>query len=234
MANALSVRELSKSFGGVKAVRDVSFDVPEGQLLGLIGPNGSGKSTVFNLVVGALKATSGSIYAGEERIDGLSAPRIARRGIVRTFQARSLFEKRTVHENIELAKLFARSATPVDEVLDAVGLLARSKRIAATLPTAEARRLAIAMALAAKPKILLLDEPGAGLAPNELEELGTLLVTIKKQLDATMWVIDHDMSFLLGLVNRVIVMDNGEVIADGPPDQVRLDEHVRRVYLGHR
>jgi branched-chain amino acid transport system ATP-binding protein len=218
----------------VKAVRDVSFEVEDGELLGLIGPNGSGKSTLFNLVVGTHKPTSGEVYAHGERIDRHSAAWIARRGIVRTFQARSLFEKRTVRENVELARLFAHSDVAVDEALDSVGLLPRANRIAATVPTADARRLAIAMAVAAKPKILLLDEPGAGLAPNELEELGRLLIMIKKQLDATMWVIDHDMGFLLGLVERVIVMDSGEVIADGSPDDVRRNEQVRRVYLGHR
>ena len=232
MDTAISIQNLSKRFGGTVAVNDVTLDLEPDGMFGLIGPNGSGKSTLFNLVVGAHRPTAGLVRIHGQTVSGLPTHRVAKIGAVRTFQARTLFDNRTVRGNVALAKAFSKSDESVEDVLRLSGLEKCADDLARAIPTEGARRLAIAMAAMVRPRVLLLDEPAAGLAPGELIRLSEFLVELKSRLNATVWVVDHDMGFLLGLVERVIVMDDGSVIADGTPTEIRRSPRVRSVYLG--
>ncbi len=247
----LAVESLSKHFGGVKAVDGVSFQVEAGEILALIGPNGAGKTTCFNVINGLLPPTSGSIFMDGEDLVPLPPYYRARRGLARTFQNIQLFGGMSVRENVmagahlgqqvgaftallPLAKV-RRAEDQVreqaEEWLAFVGLSDKADWPADSLAYGEQRRLEIARALAQQPKILLLDEPAAGLNPRETEDLMALLSTLR-DLGITLLIIEHDMNLVMGLSHRIVVLDQGQVIATGVPLEIRTNPRVIEAYLG--
>jgi branched-chain amino acid transport system ATP-binding protein len=228
----LRLESVVKRFGGVEAVAGVSLELPEGAMVGLMGPNGSGKSTLFHVVAGYYRPTSGQVIFNGKRISGKPPYAVARVGIVRTFQQRMVFENLDVRENVLTAIHLNRSSEDADELLGFVGLADYANVLASYLPYGFARNLSVAMALAASPELLLLDEPAAGLTRSESIELGRLLRRLHAEKKKPCWVIDHDMHFLMGLVDYIFVMDSGRLLASGTPDEVRADRLVRERYLG--
>ncbi len=247
----LSVDSLSKNFGGVQALDRVTFDLRAGEILGLIGPNGAGKTTCFNVINGLLPATSGAVFFEGRDLAGLPPYRRAALGMGRTFQNIQLFGGMTVLENVLTGTHLGqragvlRSLLPLPAVrraeaghrrrardlLDLVDLADKDDRPAETLAYGEQRRLEIARALAQEPKLLLLDEPAAGLNPRETEDLMALLVKLL-DLGITLLVIEHDMNLVMGLCQRIVVLDQGQVIAEGPPQEIRRHPRVIEAYLG--
>ncbi|MCC6222859.1 MAG: ATP-binding cassette domain-containing protein, partial [Thermoleophilia bacterium] len=224
-----------KSFGGVTAVNDVSLRVEDGEVLGVIGPNGAGKSTLLKLVSGELTPDRGRIWLDGHRIDGLPNNRVARLGIGLAYQIPQPFHKLTVRQNVEVAALArggGRSGR-VDEVLGLSGLAGRADRPAGSLPLLDLKRLELARALALEPRLLLLDEVGAGLVRAELEEMIELVRRIHES-GVTVVVVEHVELVIRALASRVVVMDWGRVITEGTPEAVSADQRVRELYLGHR
>lgn len=228
----LLLDNVTKRFGGVIAVSEVSLELPEGKVVGLIGPNGSGKSTLFHTIAGYHHADGGTVRYKERNIAHWPSHRIARFGIVRTFQNRMLFEGLSVRENVAVTAKISGSHEDADELLEFVGLTAHAEIAAGGLPFGIARKLAIAIALAASPSLLLLDEPAAGLNDAESHELGILIKRLQSDHGIHCWVIDHDMPFLMGLAEYVFVMDSGQLIAQGTPSEVQNSRIVRERYLG--
>ena len=246
MGQILQVRGLTKRFGGLTAVSGLDFEVGEGEILGMIGPNGAGKSTTFNLVAGAYPASAGQIVFKGESILGLPPHRIAARGILRTFQHNRSFEGMPVIDNVLVGahtkfstRLFGRAASRDEtarrqraaELIEFVGLSGLAHADVATLSFGQGRLLEIARALAGEPQLILFDEPAAGLTPAELERLGGILRGIAARGIAVL-LIEHDMHFLLPLAHRVVVLDFGAKIADGPPAEIRANAAVMDAYLG--
>jgi branched-chain amino acid transport system ATP-binding protein len=229
---SLRIDSAVKRFGGVSAVSGVTITLPQEQLVGLMGPNGSGKSTLFHMVAGFHRPTSGSITFGDQRIDGLRPHKVAKLGVVRTFQHRMLFERLSVRENIAVSLRLVNSTQDIDAILSFIGLADQADRPAGNLAYGHARKLAVGIALGVSPRLLLLDEPAAGLSPDESEELGQLLRKLCAERNLQCWVIDHDMRFFMSLVSHVFVMDAGELIAQGTVDEVRTSRLVRERYLG--
>jgi len=234
----LSVRNLSKAFGGLRAVSHLSFAVEAGEILGLIGPNGAGKTTVFNLITGFLPPTAGEIQLEGTNLVGLKPHAVAQRGVARTFQIVKPFRKLSVKENVTLAafmRLPARrdAEAAAARVLDHVGLSAKLESAAADLTLAEQKRLEMARALATHPQLLLLDEPMGGLNPKEVEDASALVMRIR-DTGVTVILVEHVMKAIMRLSDRVIVVHHGEKIADGPPDQVVRNPEVIAAYLGER
>jgi len=242
----LEVRHLTKKFGGLIAVNGLDFDIREGEILGMIGPNGAGKSTTFNLIAGAYPATEGAVRFAGESILGLPPHRIATRGILRTFQHNRPFAGMSVVDNVLVGahRLFKKSVfskgnsfrerqmrDKAARVIDFVGLSGRLDADVTTLSFGEGRLLEIARALAGEPRLLLLDEPAAGLTPADLVRLGEVIRGIAARGIAVL-LIEHDMHFLLPLAHRVVVLDFGAKIADGPPGEIRSHPAVRNAYLG--
>ncbi len=247
----LEVRDLTKRFGGLIAVSDLAFEVRAGEILGLIGPNGAGKSTTFNLIAGSLRADAGEIHAAGEPIAGLPPHEIARRGVMRTFQHNRLFAGMTVTENVMVgahtgfrAGLWAVAGASrrardeeaaarrrAQELIGFVGLGEWRDADVATLSFGQGRLLEIARALAGAPRLILLDEPAAGLAPAELERLGALLGGVAARGIAVL-LIEHDMRFLLPLAGRIVVLNFGVKIAEGTADEIRSHPAVIDAYLG--
>jgi branched-chain amino acid transport system ATP-binding protein len=247
----LAVDSLCKYFGGVKAVDGVSFQVEAGEILALIGPNGAGKTTCFNVINGLLPPTAGRVFLDGEDLTHLAPYHRARRGLARTFQNIQLFGGMSVRENVmagghlgqNVGALTALLPLPgvqraevrvrqqAEEWLAFVGLTEKSDWPADALAYGEQRRLEIARALAQKPKILLLDEPAAGLNPRETEDLMALLATFK-DLGITLFIIEHDMNLVMGLSQRIVVLDQGQVIATGVPQEIRNHPRVIEAYLG--
>jgi branched-chain amino acid transport system ATP-binding protein len=234
----LSVRNLSKSFGGLAAVRDLSFDIPAGKVIGLIGPNGSGKTTVLNLVTGELPPDSGSVMFAGEQIAGRPAFRICRARIARTFQLVRVLPSMTARENVMLGRMFGSEPTsPAEggrdamELLEGVGLADRADLYGSQLTYIDQKRAELARALATRPRLLLLDEWLAGLNPTELKTGIELIRQINRD-GITVLMVEHVMEAIRALCEKIIVMNAGERIAEGVPDAVLSDPQVVRAYLG--
>jgi branched-chain amino acid transport system ATP-binding protein len=233
--SALEVVGLRKTFGGVVALDDVDLAIDLDHVVGVVGPNGSGKTTLFNVIAGAFRPTAGQVRWLGENIEGLPAHQISRKGLVRTFQQAMSFPGLTVRENVLIASEHGASregaaATP-DELLCFVGLEGRQDEIAGSMPFGNLRRLGLALALAARPKLLLLDEPAAGLNDNETEQLAEIIKQLP-QRDVGVCLIDHDMNLMASICERLIVLDFGAKIAEGRPEDVLSDRKVMEVYLG--
>jgi branched-chain amino acid transport system ATP-binding protein len=234
----LEVRDLTKDFGGLRAVNEVSFVLRRGEILGLIGPNGSGKTTTINLITGLLEITSGSVVAAGREITGWPPYKIARSGLARTFQVVKLFKDFTVAENVEVAAMSAKrlgraeARVSAEAALDLVGITHLAGLPANILPQGEERRVEIARALATDPTFLLLDEPGAGLNDAEIEVLLPTLQRIRQQRGSGVLVVDHDMRLIMGLCDRIHVLNYGRTIAEGRPDEIRRQPAVIEAYLG--
>lgn len=234
----LSVRSLHKAFGGLVAVRDLSFDIHLGGITGLIGPNGSGKTTVLNLITGELRPDRGAILLEGEDIFGWPAFRICRARIARTFQLVRVLPNMTAQENVMLGRMFgaepaepARAAREAEALLERVGLGGRASQAGTQLTYIDQKRLELARALACHPRLLLLDEWLAGLNPTELQT-GIDLIRLIRSDGITIVMIEHVMEAIRALCDRVVVMNAGERIAEGTPDRVLSDAGVMRAYLG--
>ena len=234
--SALEISGLRKTFGGVVALDGVDLSIDPDEILGIVGPNGSGKTTLFNVVTGALKPTAGSVQWRGEDISGLPAHQIARKGLVRTFQQAMSFPALSVRENILIAQEHGaggaeRKGMSNSEILRFVGLEGRENEIAGSMPFGNLRRLGLALALAARPILLLLDEPAAGLNDSETEQLAEIILQLPGR-GIGVCLIDHDMNLIASICRRLVVLDFGTKIAEGPPDKVLSDKKVVEVYLG--
>ncbi len=250
----LETRNMSKYFGGVKAVQDFSLTVKRDEIMGLIGPNGAGKTTVFNVITGVYGPTSGHVILRGEDITGLEPHVIVSKGITRTFQNIRLFTNLTVLENVKVSysyirkssvaqsllrnRVFLKEESDITErsmaLLSRFGLAGRSSEIVRNLPYGEQRRVEIVRAIGTNPTLLLLDEPAAGMNPSELDSLMELILWVKHEFRLTVIVIEHQMRMIMNLCPRIRVMDFGETIADGTPDQIRANPDVITAYLGRR
>jgi len=233
MSAVLQVARLRKAFGGVRAVDDVSFAVEAGALVALIGPNGAGKTTCFNCINGQLVPDDGTVTLGSARIEGLAPFAIARQGVGRTFQVAATFASMTVRENAVVA-LRAHGLPPADAdpLLARVGCADIAEAHCAALAYGDAKRVELALALAGKPRLLLMDEPTAGMSPNSRRRLMQVASNLAKQDRIAVLFTEHDMDVVFAFADRVIVLDHGRIIADGSPAHVRTDPLVRAVYLG--
>jgi branched-chain amino acid transport system ATP-binding protein len=243
----LSVRGLSKRFGGIHAVANVSFDVRRGEILGLIGPNGSGKSTLFNCILGQLSPDGGTVEVNGTDVSGLRASRLSRLGVGRTFQQLSVFPKMSVLDNVILAgqehkgsmlsRLFGRPDAGLTEEADRLIGFFRLGHLRNTLAGAlsygQQKLLDAAMALMAGPNLVLLDEPAGGVNLTMLANLKERLLTFNAEHGTTFVVIEHNMEFVMSLCTRIIVLANGEKLAEGTPDQIRSNQQVIDAYLGN-
>jgi branched-chain amino acid transport system ATP-binding protein len=236
----LAVEGLCKRFGGFLAVNQVSFEVREGEILGLIGPNGSGKSTTFNLIAGNLHPSSGSVRLDGAEIGGLTAHAICHKGVARTFQIPRPFRKLSLLENVTLAAFYGQAGgigrreaqKRAEEALGLVGLPTDASARTAGLGAASLKKLELARALATKPRLLLADESLGGLDSTEMDRAADLLDNIRSRMGVTIVWVEHIMGVLMRIVDRVIVLDHGEKIFDGVPAQAAVDPRVTEVYLG--
>ena len=229
----LDVENVTRRFGGVVALGGVDLQVEPGEILAIVGPNGSGKTTLFNVISGFMKPSSGAIRFDGARIDGLGPVRLAKLGLVRTFQQAMCFQGLTVRANVEAGRLGAGAhrADALDRALSLCGLTGLADVRAGDLPYGSQRKLGVAVALATSPRLLLLDEPAAGLSDEASGDLATLIRTVRNE-SVTVVVIDHDMPFVLPLADRVVVLDAGKKLFEGTPDEVRSHAKVVEVYLG--
>lgn len=254
MKQLLELKAVSKNFGGLRAVNHVDMTVPEGGLYGLIGPNGAGKTTIFNLITGIYEPTEGEIIFNGEKINGLLPHVIARKGIARTFQNIRLFKELTVLDNILIARqafkkynIFSamlrlpnyyreekKMKEEAMEILGLLGLAEKAKYPAGALPYGEQRLTEIARALALRPKLILLDEPAAGMNPAETENLMNLIKRIRDEFKTTVLLIEHDMKLVMGVCEHIYVLDYGSLISQGTPEVVSRDPKVIEAYLGEQ
>jgi branched-chain amino acid transport system ATP-binding protein len=245
MSAVLQVEGLHKAFGGVQAVADVSFAVSAGEMLALIGPNGAGKSTCFNMLNGQLTPDNGIVRLAGRDIVGLRPRAIWRLGVGRTFQITATFVSLSVRENVQMAlyshagrlrSMLSRFGTAfraeADALLAQVGMLDQAERTCAVLAYGDLKRVELAMALANRPRLLLMDEPTAGMAPKERVALMELTAGLARDRSIAVLFTEHDMDVVFGQADRIIVLDRGQLIAGGTPDEVRNNPAVRAVYLG--
>ena len=237
MAALLEVENLSKNFRGLRAVQDVSFSVPEGEIVGLIGPNGAGKTTCFNVIAGVYKPDAGQVRFARQRIDGWRSDEVCRAGIGRTFQLVKPFAGLSVMENVVVGALNAcRSVTEAQrkaaEIIEKFGLSPKRDMQASALTLPERKRLEVARALATGPRILLLDEVMAGLRPTEMDHMVTLFRELNRSTGLTILLIEHVMRAVMALSRTVVVLHHGQVISSGTPEKVTQDPAVLECYLG--
>jgi branched-chain amino acid transport system ATP-binding protein len=245
MTVALNVVDLKKSFGGVAAVKGIDFTVRAGEAVALIGPNGAGKTTCFNLINGQLKPDAGKVTLFDEDITGRAPDDLFRAGVARTFQITATFTTMTVRENVQMAlmshakratNLFSFATTQhaerADELLADVGLREQASRACSELAYGDLKRLELAVALANDPRLLLMDEPTAGMSPEERDALMHLAVRVCRERQLALLFTEHDMDVVFTHADRIIVMNRGRLIAEGSPDEVKGNEEVRAVYLG--
>lgn len=242
----LRTRDVAKRFGKLNALNSVSAEFRRNVITSIIGPNGAGKSTYFNLLCGALRPSSGAIEFEGRDVTGLPQHRFAHMGIVKSFQITTVFPRLSAHENVRLAAQALVStfdmwrpraarkdlSEKADLILKRVGLIHRRERPAALLAHGEQRALEIGVALASEPKLLLLDEPTAGMSPQETREVMNLIVGLTAE--RTIILVEHKMKLVLGVSQRLIVLHHGELLAEGTPDDIRRNDMVKRVYLGQR
>jgi branched-chain amino acid transport system ATP-binding protein len=247
MTAVLAVADLTRSFGGVHAVRDVSFEVAAGELLALIGPNGAGKTTCFNMLNGQLPADGGSVRLEAREILGLRPREVWRLGVGRTFQITATFASMTVRENVQMALLahhrrlreWWRPAASLyrdeaDRLLARVGMNEQAERACSVLAYGDLKRVELAVALANEPRLLLMDEPTAGMAPQERIALMALTAEIVRERGIAVLFTEHDMDVVFAHADRIIVLNRGRLIAAGRPAEVRASAEVQQVYLGSR
>jgi branched-chain amino acid transport system ATP-binding protein len=245
MTAILETRGLTKAFGGLVAVNDVSFQLQRGELLALIGPNGAGKSTCFNMLMGQLKATSGQVFLDGEEITGLFPREVWRKGVGRTFQITATYSSMTVVENVQVAlmshhgEIFRmipyanrRHRAKAMELLDLVGMADQADRHCAVLAYGDLKRMELAIALAHGPKLLLMDEPTAGMAPKERIGLMRLTADIVRDSGVSVLFTEHDMDVVFTHAHRIMVLNRGELIAEGSAAEIRNNPKVQEVYLG--
>jgi len=243
----LEVRGLAKSFGGFRAVGGVSFDVPQGSIGAVIGPNGAGKTTLFNLITGHIRPDAGEVKFKGRNVTGIAPHDLCRLGMGRSFQRTNIFPRLTVFENVQAAyvchrgrgwNLFDRVGPlyrdETDELLAAVGLRDRAGEVAGLLSHGGQKQLELAIALALEPEILLLDEPTAGMSAGETRDSIALIERLARSRNLTLLFTEHDMDVVFQIAQRITVLHQGQVIADGAPADVRRNPDVRRVYLGER
>jgi branched-chain amino acid transport system ATP-binding protein len=227
--NSLVVKDLSKSFGGVRALRGVSFALAEGEMLAMIGPNGAGKTTCFNAIAGVFAPDSGKIFFENKEIKNKKPHQICALGIGRTFQVAATFASMTVRENLEVV---LGSSGETEKLLEQIQLQPLADQLSAELAYGDLKRVELAIALASRPRLLLMDEPTAGMAAAERRALMELVRRVSRAQGISVLFTEHDMEMVFGFADRVIVLSEGELIAQGAPDAIRADERVRRVYLG--
>lgn len=252
MTNLLKVDNVSKVFGGLKAVSNFNIHIDKGELIGLIGPNGAGKTTAFNLLTGVYQPTTGSINFDGKSVVGLKPYDITKRGIARTFQNIRLFSELTVLDNVKIAYDLHVKYNMLETILRVGHYISKEKEIEAksrdllkifklddkadevakNLPYGAQRRLEIARALATHPKLLLLDEPAAGMNPQETQELMNMIRWIRKEFGLSILLIEHDMSLVMGICERIYVLEYGSIIASGTPAEIQSNKEVIRAYLG--
>lgn len=248
----LQVRNTGIQFGGLKAVSNVNMEINRGELIGLIGPNGAGKTTCFNLLTGVYVPTEGSIELDGQKLNGLAPYQVTRKGISRTFQNIRLFNELSVLDNVKVAYHSLAKHSIISsilrlpshfsgekemeeksiEFLEIFNLDKYKNEVAKNLPYGQQRRLEIARALAAGPRLLLLDEPAAGMNPQETHELMELIAFVRKKFDLTILLIEHDMNLVMGICERIYVLDHGQLIAQGTPEEIRNHPKVIEAYLG--
>ncbi len=252
MTELLKINQVSKSFGGVQALTNVSFSIQSGEIFGLIGPNGAGKTTLFNLITGVLPVSAGHITFNQCPLQNLPPHKILRLGIARTFQNIRLFSGMTALENVMvgmhsrthagiLGAILRNAGTRREEthskaqahhLLTLVGISRHSNTLAANLPYGDQRRLEIARALASQPRLLALDEPAAGMNPSERDSLRELMHALHQEFNLTLLVIEHDVQFMMQLCHRMAVLDFGELVTVDTPDKVRHHPRVIQAWLG--
>ncbi len=243
----LEVRNIVKSFGGLRALQDVSLSVAKGEIRAVIGPNGAGKSTLFNVMTGLLKPDTGDVVFEGEPITGMPPHRIIRKGIGRSFQITNIFPRMSVFENVQVALFshhrtgnnpfsLARKSTRVGAealaLLDQVGLAEKYDASASVLSHGDQKRLEIAISLASRPKLLMLDEPTAGMSRFESRETVSLLQRISREQGLTLIFTEHDMDIVFAISEKIMVLQQGAVIADGTPAEIKANPEVRKAYLG--
>ena len=241
----LRVEDLTKTFDGFLAVNKASLSVVKGEVVAVIGPNGAGKTTLFHLITGQLAPTSGAIYFKDEDIAGLTPHRVCRKGISRSYQVVNIFNRLTVFENIQVAVLSRRKQTfnlfqpakqmavkETRQILDSVGLLGKEEMTSASLSHGDQKVLEIAIALGNRPELLILDEPTAGMSPEETAVTLGLMKKLSRKMGITILFCEHDMGMVFSIATQIMVMQTGQSIIQGAPDTVRNNPQVRKAYLG--